>query len=161
MSRHLGLAVIDIVQLFDEQVFEPTGEGGSDATAEGVVMSAIGAPAGIGWQADGARRAGVEPPLRLTVRGRVVLVLLAAVVVTVAALWGGRAVASAPSEPVEVRVHVVEAGETLWQHATALTDGSRDVRDVLADLVELNNLSSTGLRAGQQLLLPVDPDFGR
>jgi len=34
MSRHLLATVIEIVQTFDEQVFEPTGEGGSGAGKE-------------------------------------------------------------------------------------------------------------------------------
>ncbi|WP_168210076.1 LysM peptidoglycan-binding domain-containing protein [Oerskovia sp. KBS0722] len=129
-------------------------------------MSAISAMgASDGWRVE--RRDGrrgvtqVEAPLRLTTRGRVVLVLLVATAVALMTLWGARAVASGPGEPVEVRVHVVEAGETLWQHASALASGGRDVRDVMADLAELNNLSSTGLQVGQQLLLPVDPEFGR
>jgi hypothetical protein len=154
--------------MFDVQVFEPTGEGGSGTTGEGVGMSAISAMGALdGWRVErrdgrhGGSGTQVEAPLRLTTRGRVVLVLLVATVVALGALWGARAVASGPGEPVEVRVHVVEAGETLWQHASALASGGRDVRDVMADLAELNNLSSTGLQVGQQLLLPVDADFGR
>lgn len=92
-------------------------------------MSAISAMgASDGWRVE--RRDGrrgvtqVEAPLRLTTRGRVVLVLLVATAVALMTLWGARAVASGPGEPVEVRVHVVEAGETLWQHASALAWGS-------------------------------------
>ncbi|MFF3064342.1 LysM peptidoglycan-binding domain-containing protein [Oerskovia sp. NPDC057915] len=125
-------------------------------------MSAISAMgASDGWRVERRPGTQVEAPLRLTARGRLVLVLLVAAVVALGALWGARAVASGPGEPVEVRIHVVQAGETLWQHASALAAGGRDVRDVMADLAELNNLSSTGLQVGQQLLLPVDPDFGR
>ena len=113
-----------------------------------------------GWEVERRAVRQREAPLRLTARGRAVLVLLVAAVLALGALWGGRAVASGPGEPVEVRVHVVEAGETLWQHASALAAGSRDVRDVMVDLAELNNLSSNGLQVGQRLLLPVDPDFG-
>ena len=122
-------------------------------------VTAMGAGDGVRFE----RRTGAhgEAPLRLTTRGRVVLSLLVAACLALGALWGARAVASGPGEPVEVRVHVVEAGETLWQHASALASGGRDVRDVVADLAELNNLSTTALQAGQQLLLPVDPDFGR
>jgi LysM repeat protein len=91
--------------------------------------------------------------LRLTRRGRVVLVLLAIVVAFLAIRVGG-AVASAPGEPVEVRVHVVAAGETLWGHAQRIAQPGEDVRDVVAHLVELNGLSSSSLQAGQRLLLP-------
>ncbi|MEK8224955.1 LysM peptidoglycan-binding domain-containing protein [Oerskovia sp. M15] len=58
-------------------------------------------------------------------------------------------------------VHAVQHGETLWQHAAALAGGERDVRDVMDDLMSLNNLSSTSLQVGQQLLLPAGGDFGR
>ncbi|MHA7134946.1 LysM peptidoglycan-binding domain-containing protein [Oerskovia turbata] len=114
-----------------------------------------------GWRVEQAVALRPDAPLRLTTRGRVVLALLVGVVVAFGLLWGGRAVASGPSEPIEVRVHVVEAGETLWQHAAALAEGGRDVRDVVDELVELNNLPSTALRAGQQLLLPVAAGAGR
>ncbi|OLT46853.1 hypothetical protein BJF88_04115 [Cellulosimicrobium sp. CUA-896] len=92
--------------------------------------------------------------LRLTRRGRVVLVLLVAVVAFLGARVGA-AVAGGPAEPVEVRVHVVAAGETLWSHAQRLAAPGEDVRDVVADIVELNGLSSSGLAEGQRLLLPV------
>ncbi|WP_253182028.1 LysM peptidoglycan-binding domain-containing protein [Cellulosimicrobium cellulans] len=93
--------------------------------------------------------------LRLTRRGRVVVTLLALVV----ALLGvrvGDAVAGAPGEPVEVRVHVVTAGETLWGHAQRLAGPGEDVRDVVARIAELNGLGSSGLQTGQRLLLPVE-----
>ncbi|MBE7698919.1 LysM peptidoglycan-binding domain-containing protein [Oerskovia sp. Sa1BUA8] len=147
--------------MFDEQVFEPTGEGGSGTADRGAAMSVSAMEMTQGWGVERRAARQQEAPLRLTARGRAVLVLLVAAVLALGALWGGRAVASGPGEPVEVRVHVVEAGETLWQHASALAAGGRDVRDVMVDLAELNNLSSNGLQVGQRLLLPVDPDFGR
>lgn len=94
-----------------------------------------------------------ERPLRLTRRGRAVLVLLAAVVLLLAARVGV-AVASGPGEPVEVRVHVVAAGETLWELAQGVAAPGEDLRDVVSGLVELNGLSSSGLQAGQKILLP-------
>ncbi|WP_454044181.1 LysM peptidoglycan-binding domain-containing protein [Cellulosimicrobium sp. Marseille-Q8652] len=108
-------------------------------------------------QAGTVRRTGGAPeaPLRLTRRGRVVLVLLLAVLVVLGARVGS-AVAGSAGEPEEVRVHVVAAGETLWDHAARLADPGEDVRDVVARIVDLNGLSSSGLAAGQRLLLPVD-----
>lgn len=125
-------------------------------------MSAIGVmDARDGWRVERAAGARPDAPLRLTARGRVVIALLVGAVLALGLVWGGRAVASGPGEPIEVRVHVVEAGETLWQHAAALAEGGRDVRDVVDELVELNNLPSTALQAGQQLLLPVSSGPGR
>lgn len=91
--------------------------------------------------------------LRLTSRGRVVLVLLVALV----ALLGARvgvAVAGGPGEPVEVRVHVVSAGDTLWALAQGVARPGEDLRDVVGGLVELNDLGSSGLQVGQRIVLP-------
>jgi len=120
-------------------------------------MQAVGIMAGPVALAGGRteRAQHDEAPLRLTRRGRVVLVLLAALVLVLAARVGV-AVASGPGEPVEVRVHVVSSGETLWGLAQGVAAPGEDLRDVVSRLVELNGLSSSGVQAGQKLLLPVE-----
>lgn len=95
-----------------------------------------------------------EARLRLTTRGRAVLVLLVAVVALLGARVGA-AVAGGPGEPVEVRVHVVSAGDTLWALAQGVAHPGEDLRDVVGSLVELNDLESSGLRVGQRIVLPV------
>ena len=114
---------------------------------------AMATPTGFarGGSARGAR---AEAPLRITRRGRVVLVLLVAVVLVLAARVG-LAVAGGPGEPVEVRVHVVSSGETLWELAQGVANPGEDLREVVSGLVELNGLSSSGVKAGQAILLPV------
>jgi len=118
---------------------------------DAMAISAVGRLGRAGGAA-APERAG-ERPLRLTRRGRVVLVLLAAVLLLLAARVGV-AVASAPGEPVEVRVHVVTTGETLWELAQGVAAPGEDLRDVVNGLAELNGLSSSGLQAGQKILLP-------
>lgn len=94
--------------------------------------------------------------LRLTARGRVVVSLLAALVVAPLLLVGTQAVASAPGEPLEVRVHTVAPGETLWGFAAALATAGQDVRDVVDRLQDINGLASGELQVGQTILLPVE-----
>lgn len=94
--------------------------------------------------------------LRLTRRGRVVIAALVLVVLVVAGLVGQRAVAESPGGGVPVRLHTVAPGETLWQYATAVRESGEDLRDVVADLRELNGLTSAELRTGQMVILPLD-----
>lgn len=99
--------------------------------------------------------AAAEAPARLhlTRRGRVVLVLLALLVVA-AGVMGGRAVADAPQRATEVTTHAVVAGETLWQIASDVAAPGEDVRDVVAQLRDLNGMADSSLIAGQVLLVP-------
>lgn len=92
--------------------------------------------------------------LRLTRRGRAVVLALALTVSIPAVGFGGRAVASDPGVPIEVSVHTVAPGETLWGFARELAAPGQDVREVVAQLRDLNELRSTGLKVGQTLLLP-------
>ncbi|MFD6142651.1 LysM peptidoglycan-binding domain-containing protein [Promicromonospora sp. NPDC060271] len=92
--------------------------------------------------------------LRLTRRGRVVLVLLAMLLLAPMVTWGATAVASSPGEPVEVRVHAVQPGETLWGFAEEVARPGEDVRHAVARLQELNEMSTGSVRVGELLLLP-------
>lgn len=94
--------------------------------------------------------------LRLTRRGRAVLVLLAMLLVAPMVTWGATAVASSPGEPTEVRVHAVQPGETLWGFAQEVAEPGEDVRQAVARLQDLNEMSSATVRVGELLLLPKD-----
>lgn len=103
-----------------------------------------------------AHVAGGDVPLRLTRRGRVVVFLLA-LGFGLAGMLGNQ-VANAGTAPsaVPVETYTVRAGETLWDIASGLSEPGQDVRDLVDDLVALNDLPGSGLTAGQQILLPAE-----
>lgn len=126
------------------------------------------------------QRRSAQPPagdLVLTPRGRLLLRLLALASATVvlaavlAVAWVTLAASVAPGASAgdgsagvttaagaaatgRTVAVVVAPGDTLWQlareHAPA-----RDPRSVVADVVALNDLGSTGVQAGVELLVPV------
>ena len=105
-----------------------------------------------------AARPAVRSAVRLTARGRLVrsvLLLVVALSVAVAGgAWaGGLASGSgAYSGPVE---HVsVGAGDTVWAIAAATAAEGQDVRDLVDEILSLNNLGSGQLVVGQQLVVP-------
>jgi hypothetical protein len=102
-------------------------------------------------------RRATPAPLHLTRRGRLVIGALVLVpllggIVAVAAV-GMSAVATDTTSVTEFDYITVAAGETLWQLAESIAPES-DPRDVIADIVGLNNLSSSAVQAGQQLAIP-------
>lgn len=109
------------------------------------------------------RHARAAAPLRLTRRGRLVarwLTLLAAfalgltLVMGVVLLGGGSAQGGEHAAPVPVSYHVVAPGETLWQIALQAEPGS-DPRDLVEQIVQLNQLRSADLPVGLRLAVPV------
>ena len=92
---------------------------------------------------------------RLTRRGRVLL-LTALVAVLFGAFSLGRSVSEAAAPTAQPAEHVVtvEQGDSLWTLARRVAP-DHDPRDVVAQIRELNDLSSSGLVPGQQLVLPV------
>ena len=97
----------------------------------------------------------VPAALRLTRRGRLVLLALLLLVVGGAVVGGvaGASRAGSTASPAAVTATTVAPGETLWQIAQR-TAPQQDPRDVVAEIRALNGLASGELRAGQQLLLP-------
>src|SRR5699024_10922940 len=105
--------------------------------------------------------------LRLTTRGRQAVrllrtLLIAAVVIGGALLlatqsFSAAAVAEPEAEPLGIdaeRGVVVDEGQSLWTVASNL-DLDRDTRDVVADIAELNHLSTPTVHPGQTLDVPV------
>ena len=108
-----------------------------------------------------ASRPGKPPRIRLTPRGRIVLiglplVLLAAVILSLTGLLNSpaRAADNASGLTVTPTVTVtVQPGESLWAIAGQV-DPDRDPRDVIADIVQLNDLQAGKVMPGQQLFVP-------
>jgi LysM repeat protein len=92
---------------------------------------------------------------RLTRRGRVLL-LTALVAVIFGAFSLGRSVSEAapPSEQPAQHLVTVQHGDSLWTLARQVAPDN-DPREVVAQIRDLNDLSSSGLTPGQQLVLPV------
>ena len=102
------------------------------------------------------RVAGAQAPrLRLTARGRrVLVVLLVLSVAGVAALAGTLGGGGAGRlELMGTSSVIVESGDTLWSIARTVA-GERDVREVIDDIQSLNALDSAAIEPGQVLELP-------
>ncbi|MCU1588955.1 MAG: LysM peptidoglycan-binding protein [Frankiales bacterium] len=98
----------------------------------------------------------LPPRARLTRRGRLVLTALAALIL-LAVISVGRAgsqAATATETGPSLQQTTVQSGETLWSVAQRIAP-QNDPREVVAQLRRINHLHSSGLRVGQQLLLPV------
>jgi LysM domain len=101
------------------------------------------------------------PPLRLTRRGKIVLigmplVLLAALLLSLAGFLTSPAKAADSAAELSVTPTItvtVQPGQSLWAIAGAAVP-QRDARDVIADIVQLNNLTGGGVVPGQQLFVP-------
>jgi len=98
-------------------------------------------------------------PLRLTRRGRVVVALAAALLVTmVSLLLAGVAQATndGPS-PRAARENLVQVivgpGQSLWSVAES-ADPGQDTRAVIQQIIDLNSLNGETVFAGQQLWVP-------
>lgn len=133
-----------------------------------VVASGAGLVSGAGVVAGTTGASGTATSrLRLTRRGRVVFPSLAALPIVAAllivALNGGMAAAEGASDStgadtagvgsVEFDYVTINPGQSLWQLAESLAPTS-DPRDLIAEIVSLNQLTSESVQPGQRLALP-------
>jgi hypothetical protein len=125
-------------------------------------MTAIGISTPVTSPATATRAVAAHATrLRLTVRGRRALALLAAlpaiVALAAAIIGGGTALATrdggAPAGTFETVT--VTPGDSLWSIAEEMAP-TRDPRDVVDEIVRLNALDSVELTAGQSLSIPVE-----
>jgi hypothetical protein len=96
--------------------------------------------------------------LRITRRGRLVLAsLLVGPLVAVGVIAGVNvtsAIATSVSSSVGELDHLtINAGESLWQVAERIAPAS-DPRDVIADIVSLNRMSTSSVEPGQRIAIP-------
>ena len=128
-----------------------TMRGGAPAS----IASSSSAPASIARSSSST--APVQPRLRLTRRGRFVFASLVAfplaIVAGVFALNGGVAIASGATSSATFEYVQVESGQSLWQLAAAIAPDA-DPREVVSDIVHLNQLPSADVQPGQQLAVP-------
>jgi hypothetical protein len=97
------------------------------------------------------------PRLRLTSRGRFVFGVLAAIPVIAVAVFLGigadGANATLDSGTTTFEYVSVEPGQSLWQLAEQVAPQA-DPREVVADILSLNNLPSGDVQPGQELAIP-------
>jgi hypothetical protein len=154
VSRHAGTAP------------QRPGHAASEPAVSSVRPPAVAGRAQSAVRAQPARRpqpAGLaEPaPLRLTRRGRIVLVALAAVLATVAitvasmALSGAQAANHGRPGGGYAGMHqiVVQPGQTLWSIATR-AEPSADPRQVIEEIMTANAMTGQTVQAGQLLWVP-------
>ncbi|MHA7222678.1 LysM peptidoglycan-binding domain-containing protein [Arthrobacter sp. RHLT1-20] len=102
-----------------------------------------------------------QAPLRLTRRGRFVffgipLILLAALILSFSGFLNAPAKASESAAELRLTPAVsvtVQPGESLWAIAGTVAP-ERDPRDVVADILQLNNLEAARVVPGQTLFVP-------
>lgn len=107
-----------------------------------------------------ARRPAPRGEVRLTRRGRLVVLALALLVVLAVgvALGGGSAATGESGVDVATEVVVVDHGDTLWGIASQRAAHGGEVRAVMAEIEEINRLESAALMVGQRLHVPVAVD---
>ena len=97
------------------------------------------------------------PAVRLTRRGRAVLVLLLAALLLGAFSLGNDATQAAgvvsEGAASQLEQTTVQPGESLWSVAQRIAPDN-DPREVVAQIQRLNDLESSQLQVGQHLLLP-------
>ena len=101
------------------------------------------------------REPATPPGLRLTLRARRLLALVAVLVAVAAAAWIGSATAD-PGENLRLVGEssvVVRPGDTLWSIARSVA-GDEDVRVVIGEIQSLNGMEGAAIAPGQVLLLP-------
>ncbi len=120
-------------------------------------MSTIAAAPGFSLSRAGAIAPARGTAVRLTRRGRLVLLALFVLVGFVLVnLVGGHSAATGESgKPVETRTVVVGEGDTLWGIAASVAEPG-EVREMIRYIQELNAMPTVSLQQGQEIAVPVE-----
>ncbi|HLS15512.1 MAG TPA: LysM peptidoglycan-binding domain-containing protein [Beutenbergiaceae bacterium] len=102
-----------------------------------------------------ASSAVAQRPLRLTTRGRRVLIVLAFAAAVAVGAGLGVLFPAESTAPEQVQDVVVSQGESLWAIATSTAAPGQDVREVVEQIRTLNDLDGSTVVAGQRLSVPV------
>jgi len=100
--------------------------------------------------------------VRLTARGRLLTRLAVIASLSILLLSGFAAMTGATAGSTETAISTpyvkvsVKPGDTLWSIAESIAP-SGDRRSLVADIVEINHLSSPELQAGQKIYIPTRP----
>ncbi len=130
-----------------------------DGVAAATGAADSGTPCGVAGNPSGRRPGRSAPlparrpsPVRLTRRGRVVVVLfLLGLMVGIAVLLSTASQASAPAGP--DRAVTVHSGDTLWSISVATMPAVRPDA-AMAQIRRLNHMSDNTIYVGQQLIVP-------
>lgn len=95
-----------------------------------------------------------EAPMRLTARGRRVLVVLAFVVAAAVGAISGTLLGGDVALPTSVETVTVQPGESLWSIASTVTAPGADVRVVVDQIMALNGLDDSVVATGERLAVP-------
>jgi LysM repeat protein len=117
-------------------------------------MSTVSISGFAGYSAPARSQRG-SSRLRMTARGRAVLLGIVSVPVVVAALLFGinAGAATGTSSSTPLATITVVGGETLWGVARQIAP-TADPRDVIADLMSVNQLKSADIQPGERLAIP-------
>ena len=94
--------------------------------------------------------------VRLTRRGRVVVVVAALVIAFAIGVFvtaAGSVATQHPGTAEPTKIVQVGSGDTLWDIASGLSDNG-DVRAMMEEIKQLNALDSADLQVGQRLVVP-------
>ena len=96
-----------------------------------------------------------QPGIKLTVRGRRLVALLALLPIVAAFLLIGTRSAQAETAMPATAIIKIEAGQTLWDVAAAIAP-NEDPRATIWAIKALNGLQTSEVQAGQALVVPAN-----